>query len=103
MAMRKKKNKVESIKVELIKPRQVKKKALIYCGPDIRNIVQQYAVFNGDLPAEFKAHVEKCQYIKRLLVPISDLSKIKTSINEVGTSENVFYNKILQYRKELNK
>lgn len=68
---------------------------VVYCGPDIRNVVKQFTVFQGDLPVMVKDQIDKTPLIGKLVVPVTELSRMRKSMVETGTPENIWYNKIL--------
>ena len=74
-----------------------KPKAVIYCGPSIRNIVQQFAVFKGNIPAVLKDFSVKCPAVNQLLISAAELGKVRANLSIKGSSENVFYNQIKEY------
>lgn len=76
-------------------------KQIIYCGPDIGNILRQNTVFTGNVPRGVEEHIEKCPEIQRLFTSIAQANMLKVAINDNGSTASIFYDKILDYAKEL--
>lgn len=75
-------------------------KSIIYCGPSIRNIVQQFAVFKGNIPNSLKDFAVQCPAVNQLLIPTTELGKVRADLGIKGSSKNVFYNQIQEYIKK---
>lgn len=67
---------------------------MVYCGPTIKGVVQQFAHFNNGLPKKLSEYADKHLAVKRLIVSIDNLIETKKNIALKGTLENVSYNAI---------
>jgi len=73
---------------------------LVYCGPNFPNgQLLQFTVFRGGVPDYLSPHIEKCPAIRRLLVPVEDLTKTVVAIGKGGTAESVWFNQVENYLK----
>jgi len=71
---------------------------LIYVGPQVKG-VQRFSVFKGGYPKHLEVHLEKCPAFKQLFVPIQELNEVQMSLNNSGTVEAMFYEKVKEYFK----
>ncbi|MFF2794979.1 hypothetical protein [Lysinibacillus xylanilyticus] len=69
---------------------------LIYVGPQVKG-VQRFSVFKGGYPKHLENHLEKCPAFKQLFVPIQKLNEVQMSLNDSGTVEAMFYQKVNEY------
>ena len=67
---------------------------VMYLGPTIRGVVKYGAVFSGGIPKRLEKLAGKKPIVKQLIVPLSDIVKTKTAIDNEGTVEAVAYDKI---------
>lgn len=67
---------------------------LVYCGPTIKGVVQQYAHFTKGIPKNLKEYIATHKSVKKLIVPLDKLIETKRNIHTAGTVENLTYNKI---------
>ncbi|MDO4439203.1 MAG: hypothetical protein Q4B86_07165 [Eubacteriales bacterium] len=88
---------------EKVKPvsKKIKKKdnenvKTVYCGPTIRNVAKQYAVFINGVPEELKNVMDKYPYLKNLMVSIDDFPVTRAAVETKGTPENIIFNKFLK-------
>lgn len=72
---------------------------VVYCGPSIKGVANQYAIFSNGLPGAVKELSESLKPVRRLIVPIDQLSATRVTIMQPGTVENSSYNEILNYIK----
>ncbi|WOO34947.1 hypothetical protein R2R35_14190 [Anaerocolumna sp. AGMB13020] len=79
--------KKEDSKKKDLKPSET----LVYCGPTIKGIVQQYAHFNNGIPERLKDYVANHKAVERLLVPIEDFVEVKRNLQVKGTVESLSY------------
>lgn len=76
-----------------------KKESLIYCGPPLDNgNIQQYSVFQGELPAHVKKHLENPS-VKELFIEPSELPRVRKNITTAGTLEHQLFLNALKYAK----
>ncbi|WP_106494884.1 hypothetical protein [Lentibacillus sp. Marseille-P4043] len=69
---------------------------LIYCGPTL-NGLPQYSTYIGELPTNAKKHYDKSQAVQELFIKVDELASTKQKVKKVGTRENLFYKKALDY------
>lgn len=73
---------------------------LVYCGPSIKNTnLQQYAIYQGDLPENIKGFIKKHPIIRELLVDPKNLAVTRKNLIKVGTKENQVFKKISEIMK----
>ena len=80
-----------------------KKETLVYCGPSFLGQLQQFAVFKSGIPAYLDEHLQSCNSLKSLFVPIYKLTSTREKLKEEGSRENQLYKNILKYQKEVIK
>ncbi len=79
-----------------------RKESIIYCGPNLSNgILQQFAIFKGELPKHIKDHIKKYPAIEGLFVAPSALSQVRNNIKTEGTKEYILFNQILHYERSV--
>ena len=84
--------KAEAKKKEDIKKKDLKpSETLVYCGPTIKGIVQQYAHFNNGVPKRLKEYATNHKAVERLIVPIEFLVEVKRNLQIKGTVESLSY------------
>lgn len=71
----------------------------VYCGPTIKGIASQNAIFIGELPATLADAAGKCKAIERLIVPIEQFPTTRTAAVTPGTPEYAFFRKAAEYGK----
>lgn len=82
-------------KSQTAKPVTEKEKTLIYCGPNLpKGILNRFTVYRGGIPKHIDPYLEECPAIKRLFVPVDDMSSFLTKAAEPGTSEYVWCNQV---------
>lgn len=89
----------ENITSETPKGKAAEKKTpetVVYCGPTIKGIVQQYAHFTKGIPKSLKEYIATHKSIKRLIVPLDNFIVTKKNIQTAGTIEYLTYNKIVK-------
>jgi hypothetical protein len=73
---------------------KVKNDSVVYCGPSIKGVAQQFTTYTNGLPKKLKQYSESNNSFKRLIVPINRLVETKKNILIQGTIENLSFNKI---------
>lgn len=81
----------ERKKAESKKKDADKTMTLVYCGPTVKGIVQQYAHFNNGIPERLKDYAVNHKAVERLIVPIEDFIETKRNLLIKGTVENLSY------------
>jgi len=76
-----------------------KERPLIYCGPNLpKGVLLQFTTFKGGgMPKHLEKHVEACPAIKRLCVPVPDMTSTMDAIGKKGTAENVWFVQVQEY------
>lgn len=88
--------KAENAKVEVKKVEDQK----IYVGPTVpKTNLFQYTLLSNGIPEDAKKHVEACPTIKKLIVPYTELAQARVALDKIGTPENTFFEKIVDYLK----
>lgn len=78
-----------------------KKEAVMYIGPRFPNLVEANVIYNNGIPNELKELIEKNPAMKKLLVPISQLSKARQKVKEEGSALNILYKETEKLAKKL--
>lgn len=65
---------------------------LIYIGPTLKGFkLVKYQVFIGGYPGHIEDVYEECPQIKRLFVPVAELTKAEAEVMTTGTPLNKYY------------
>ena len=76
------------------KKANTKTNIMIYCGPSIKGVVQQFSHFNNGIPKKLKEYAANCKEVERLIVPIESLVEAKKNLTIQGTIENLSFKAI---------
>lgn len=88
--MSKKKN-IETATEAVTKKPATKAQTVMYIGPSIPNVVQASTVFkDGVLPEALKKCVEEKPYMKKLLVPLTELSAAMKELNSSSALSTIY-------------
>jgi hypothetical protein len=68
--------------------------AVVYCGPTVRHVAQQYTVYTGDVPKALADWLEEHKAAKSLLVPLARFTATRAALEEPGSVAAVLFNKI---------
>lgn len=79
----------------------IKKEILIYCGPNIGSLLVENSTFRGGYPVNIKKLLKDFPLIKKLFVKTKDFARTKYNIQQEGSIENIYYKKILEYRRKV--
>lgn len=71
-----------------------KEQAVMYLGPVVRGVVKNGAVFSGGIPGKLEKLTVKKPFIKHLVVPLSEIVRVKAAIAVEGTVEAVAYKRL---------
>lgn len=71
---------------------------VVYCGPSVKHLVRQYAVYSSGLPAPVAEFVEAHKAAKALTVPLERFAATRCALETPGTAEAILY---AQLKKEL--
>lgn len=70
---------------------------LIYIGPNLsRGRLLQYQVFIGGLPTHLEAEYAAMPALKRLFVPVDEMSAAVEQTKQAGTPLNKYYKQALE-------
>lgn len=70
---------------------------LIYIGPNLsRGRLLQYQVFIGGLPTHLEAEFAALPALKRLFVPVAEMSAAVAQVKQAGTPLNKYYKQALE-------
>lgn len=67
---------------------------LAYCGPTIKGIVKQYAVFTDGIPKELAAKAQAIPAIRALIVPLGALAQTRLALESKGSTESIIFSTI---------
>lgn len=67
---------------------------MVYCGPSIKGVAQQYSHFNNGIPKKLKEYAANYKEVERLIVPIGNLVEAKKNLSIEGTIENLSFKAI---------
>ena len=93
-----------SLEKELKEPEIVKitdkkdVKGVVYIGPTIPDVVVKNTVFNNGVTQNLESYIEKYSYIKALLVPLEEYSKLLAEAQKSGSS---IFNLCKKVRKDI--
>ncbi len=67
---------------------------VVYCGPTIKGVAQQFTAYNNGIPKKLKEYAKSNLSARRLIVPLDKLVQTKKNIMIQGTIENISFNNI---------
>lgn len=53
---------------------------VVYCGPKIIGVVDQYQIFIGGLPPDLEEYTNKYPLLKQLIVPLEQLKEVRLGL-----------------------
>lgn len=71
------------------------KKTVIYIGPSIKNVVSTGTLYNNGLPKILKEEMVKQPVIKKLIIPVEDLSEAQRKLATPGSALATVYGKVI--------
>lgn len=70
----------------------VQPESLVYVGPNLpRSLVMKYQVFVGGYPPSMESIFTQQPAVKKLFVPVKELTKAVQEISQAGTPLNKYY------------
>ena len=92
---------VDEVKKEVKeKVQPIKREAVIYVGSTLSGLgIQQYSVYKNGIPKNIQLHINNCNAIGALTVPVSQLSQARRNIHTPGTAEYVLNQQVLSYAR----
>lgn len=79
------------------KVQQEKRTAVIYGGPTIAGVVAYGTVFNNGLTPQVEKAASEEPAIKRLLVPVTDLARLRKDLKNKESAASICYIKVAEY------
>ena len=77
---------------------------VIYVGPNLLSLgVMQFQVYSDGLPEFVKRAVQRIPEIKALIVPVEELEKTRSKLDDAGTYENRIFKKIQKASDEMKR
>ncbi len=74
-----------------------KPQRLIYVGPTLKGLkLIKYQVFIGGYPTHVDAEFAKCPQLKRLFVPVKNLTQAEKDVKTAGAPLNKYYKLALE-------
>ena len=71
------------------------KKTVIYIGPSIKNVVSTGTLYNNGLPKILKEEMTKQPVIKKLIIPVEELSEAQRKLATPGSALATVYGKVI--------
>lgn len=71
---------------------------VVYCGPTVRGVAQQFSVFTGGLPQRVQDFVTEHPMAAGLIVPLEEFAATRLRISKGEGAECIFINAL---KKEL--
>lgn len=68
--------------------------AMVYCGPSIRGVAKQYAVFSGEIPAALENKCHEIPMLRGLIVPLARFAAVRNALEIKGTAEQIMFAEI---------
>ena len=88
------------IKTTTTPTKKATKEVVIYVGPEIAEVVAANTIFNNGISNELENAIEKVPAIKKLIIPIKELSVARIQINTKDSALAICYKKVCEYAKE---
>ena len=85
--------------VALINTRHERLSNVVYVGPRVNGVIQQFDTFSGNVPESIEEFSNKYNTIRALFIPISDFAKAFREVKEKGSA---LYNLYMRAKEEIN-
>ena len=85
--------------VALINTRRERLSDVVYVGPKVSGVIQQFDTFSGKVPESIEEISNKYNTIRALFIPISDFAKAFREVKEKGSA---LYNLYMRAKEEIN-
>lgn len=72
---------------------------VVYVGPKVSSVIQQFDTFSGNVPEGIEEFSNKYNTIRALFIPISDFAKAFREVKEKGSA---LYNLYMRAKEEIN-
>lgn len=90
----------QMIKTVTTSTKKVSKEVVIYVGPEIVEVVAANTIFNNGISKELENAIVEFPAIKKLIIPIKELSAARMQINTKDSALAICYKKVCEYAKE---
>ena len=87
------------IDVALINTKRERLSNVVYVGPKVNGVIQQFDTFSGNVPESIEEFLNKYNTVKALFIPISDFAKAFREVKEKGSA---LYNLYMRAKEEIN-
>ena len=85
--------------VALINTKRERLSNVVYVGPKVNSVIQQFDTFSGNVPESIEEFSNKYNTIRALFIPISDFA---TAFREVKEKGSALYNLYMRAKEEIN-
>lgn len=85
--------------VALINTKRERLSNVVYVGPKVNGVIQQFDTFSGNVPESIEEFSNKYNTIRALFIPISDFAKAFREVKEKGSA---LYNLYMRAKEEMN-
>lgn len=85
--------------VALINTKRERLFNVVYVGPKVNGVIQQFDIFSGNVPESIEEFSNKYNTIRTLFIPISDFAKAFREVKEKGSA---LYNLYMRAKEEIN-
>lgn len=85
--------------VALINTKRERLSNVVYVGPKVNGVIQQFDTFSGNVPEGIEEFSNKYNTVKALFIPISDFAKAFREVKEKGSA---LYNLYMRAKEEIN-
>lgn len=85
--------------VALINTKRERLSNVVYVGPKVNGVIQQFDTFSGNVPEGIEEFLNKYNTIRALFIPISDFAKAFREVKEKGSA---LYNLYMRAKEEIN-
>ena len=78
--------------------------AVVYCGPTVRGVAKQFAVYQNGVPMHLRALGEKIPEVRALTVPLDKFAETRQALQNGDSTQSLLYARICRkLREETNK
>ena len=83
----------------LINTKRERLSDVVYVGPKVSSVIQQFDTFSGNVPESIEEFSNKYNTIRALFIPISNFAKAFREVKEKGSA---LYNLYMRAKEEIN-
>ena len=78
--------------------------AVVYCGPTVRGVAKQFAVYQNGMPLYLRALGERIPEVRALTVPLDKFAETRQALQNGDSTQSILYARICRkLREETNK